>query len=405
MEIIQRTEQDILKSYKNWVFVFGRRKTGKSFLIKNFVKWDEYFFVKRDKTILREEGEAISYETFLNLIKRDLKENKTIVIDEFHRLGDDFLDFIHYSKKTGKLIIISSTLFLSKKLLGKKSPLLGLFSEMNVRIISLKDTLKAIRNVKLTKKEYVENAILLREPITISSFDKNKAARNVFSKVILSNLNTIPSLVGEIFLEEEKTLSAIYEGVLRAIATGKIVSTEIANYLFSRKLIDNNDASIVQQYLINLVNFGIIKRIQIYTKNKFIYKHASPLTNLFYYADEKYNISERDVTEGEVGRIVHEIMPRIVEDNIREFLAQKFALSEAIIESKDYDIDACLLKFNKPEVIAEIKWGKNISSDELRKAVSDLSRIKAKKKYLFVPDKQEISSKFGISIVDITDFV
>jgi len=405
MMIIVRKEKNVLKSHKDWVFVFGRRKTGKSFLVKNLSKWNEYFFVKRDKTILSEKEGDLSYETFLNILKRELKQNKIMVIDEFHRLGDDFFDFIHSLEKKGKMIIISSTLFLSKKLLKENSPLLGLFSEMPIRIISLEDTLKALSNIKLTKKEYVENSILLREPIIINSFESNKSARNIFSKIILAHLNTIPALIGEIFLEEEKTLSAVYEGILRAIANGKINSTEIANYLFSKKLITNNDASIVQQYLKNLISFGIIKRIEVYNRNKFIYKHISPLVRLFYYADEKYNISEKNVIEEEIYRIVQEIMPKIVEDNIREFLAQKMGLSEAIIETKDYDIDVCLLKFNKPDTIAEIKWKRIITNKEIRKIEENLNRIKAKKRYLFVQDKSKIKINSNIEIVDIKDFV
>jgi|GEM_PF-4433175 len=58
------------------------------------------------------------------------KSNKTIVIDEFHRLEDDFLDFLHSIGKGGKFILISSTLYLSKKILTEKSPLLGLVAEM-----------------------------------------------------------------------------------------------------------------------------------------------------------------------------------------------------------------------------------------------------------------------------------
>lgn len=405
MTIIVRKEKNILESYKDWVFVFGRRKTGKSFLVKNFINWDEYFFVKRDKTILSEKEGELSYDTLINILKRELNNNKTLVVDEFHRLGDDFLDFIHSLNKKGRLIVISSTLFLSKKLLEEKSPILGLFSELPLRIIDLDDTLKILKSIKLTKKELLENAILLREPITINSFDKNGRARNVFSKIILSKMNTVPALVGEIFLEEEKTLSSVYEGILRAIANGRIISTEITSYLFSKKLIVNNDASIVQQYLQNLLSFGIIKRIKVYNKNKYIYKLGSPLIKFFYYADEKYNISERDITNKEVERIAQEIMPKIVEDNIREFLALKFGLSEAIIETKDYDIDACLLRFNKPEAVVEIKWKEKINNNELLKIEGDLNKIQAKKRYLFVQDKSKVKSKLKVDIVDINDFI
>ena len=45
---------------------------------------------------------------------------------------------------------------------------------------------------------------------------------------------SIPAMIGEIFTEEERYISAIYEGILRAVASGNTVSTEISSYLFSR---------------------------------------------------------------------------------------------------------------------------------------------------------------------------
>ena len=85
---------------------------------------------------------------------------------------------------------------------------------------------------------------------------------------------------------------------------------------------------------------------------------------------------------------------------------EKFGLSEAVIETKDYDIDVCLLRFNKPEVVAEVKWKEKINKDEIRKAEADLNKIKARKRYLFVQDKQKISRvKSNIEIVDIKDFL
>ena len=406
MIILRNLEKTRLNETKGWIFVFGRRKTGKSFLVKNFIKWDDYFFIKRDRSILSEKEGNLGYDTFINVLKRDLNDNKSVVIDEFHRLGEDFLDILHSLEKKGKLIVISSTLFLAKRLLNKKSPILGLFSEMPIKIIRLEDTLNSLKKFNFAKKELIENAIVLREPITINYFDKNNKARKVFSKVILNTINTVPAFVGEIFSEEEKTISAIYEGVLRAISIGKINSTEIADYIFSKKLIANNDASIVQQYLKNLVDFGIIKKIKVYNRNKFIFKHISPLTQLFYYADERYNISEREVVEEEIERIVNEIMPKIIEDNIREFFALKFGLIESIIETKDYDVDACLLKFNKPEIAIEIKWKDKISDSEIEKIEETLFRVDCKKRLLFVPDKSKIKKekiRKNIDIIDVTD--
>ncbi len=129
--------------------------------------------------------------------------------------------------------------------------------------------------------------------------------------------------------------------------------------MFFKKLIKKEDASIIQPYLNNLTSFGLIKRIEVFNKRKFVYKLTSPLARIYYYADEKYNLSERKVSGKEILRIIDELMPRIVEDNVREFFAEKYGIRESIIEAKDFDVDGCLLKFKKPEIALEIKWGKN----------------------------------------------
>jgi hypothetical protein len=343
----------------------------------------------------------VTYETLIEILRRTLKPGKVVVIDEFHRLGEDFFDFLHYTKKEGKLILISSTIYLSKKLFSPRSALLGFFAEVPIGLISLKDCIRALSRSKLSKAQLLEIALTLREPIAIEYFDAKKTAKEILSEILLSSVKTIPALIGEIFIEEERSISAIYEGIIRAIATGKIVSSEISSYLFARKLIKKDDPSVIQQYLSNLVAFGIIDKIDMYKKARFVYKIASPLVKLFYYADEKYNISERKPNEAELQRIIDEIMPKLVEDNVREAFADKFGLKPAIVEAMDYDIDACLLKFKKPAVVLDVKWKEKLHKDDITKAEQNLSRIPAKP-FFFVQDKTQVYSK-TLHVVDVSD--
>lgn len=391
-----------IEETKKWQLVYGRRKTGKTFLINNFTKFDDYFFVKNDKGILTKENKQVSYDTFIEILKRGIEEDKIIVIDEFHRLGKDFFDFLHYSKKKGKVILISSTLFLSKKLLSDKSALMGLFAEVLVGLISLKDTLRALKNFNFPNKEMLELAILLREPIAIDYFSEKKHARDTIAKVILSSIKTIPALVGEIFTEEAREISAVYEGILRAVAIGKVNSGAISSYLFSKKLINKDDPSIIQQYLNNLISFGVLKRVEIFNKKRFAYGLVSPLSKIYYYADEKYNFSERKAFEIELASIIDEIMPKIVENTVREFFAEKHGLRECIVEEKSFEIDGCLLKFKKPEMLLEVKW-KDCKKEDIRNAEENLRKIEAREKFIFVPDKKNIKSEF--KVMDVSDLI
>lgn len=414
MVIVKRpNETRAIAAPKKWVLVYGRRKTGKTFIVENFIHYDEYFFVKHDRSMISKKNEtAVGYETFMEILKRALADGKTVVIDEFHRLGGDFFDFLHYTKKTGKLILVSSTLFLSKKMFSGRSALLGFFVEVPVSLIAIEDCLAALKGLGIDDtRTLMELALLMREPIAIDYLDNSgsggtkKPSATIFTDILIGSAKTIPALVGEIFVEEERSISAVYEGILRAIAAGHVVSSEISSYLFSRKLIAKDDPSVVQQHLSNLMAFGIIRRIGVFGKARFIYKHTSPLAKLFYYADEKYNLSERRPNEKEIGQIVDELLPGLVEDGVRELLANRFGLKEAVVEAKDFDIDACLLRMKKPEVVVEVKWKKSVGHDDIRKAEENLGKIAgAKKRLLFVRDKTGLTSE-KIDIVDISDFL
>jgi hypothetical protein len=111
----------------------------------------------------------------------------------------------------------------------------------------------------------------------------------------------------------------------------------------------------------------------------------------------------RDFTEAEAIRIVDEIMPRIVEDAIREELANKFGLTESVLEASDYDIDGLLLRFNKPEVLLEVKWGKRLSSSDITGIINSMKKFDTKRKFLFVRDKRgfEYLEDEGIKPIDV----
>ncbi len=402
--IIDREEVQKIKELKPWILVYGRRKTGKTFLVRNFVKHDEYFFVKRSGEIITND-KNISYETFKEIFKRAIDQNKTVVVDEFHRLNDDFFDYLHYIEKKGKVILISSTLFLSKKLVDSKTPLFGIFAEFQVDILKLKEVIKEVKKKRLSKKEIVELSILFREPLLIKYYSKDKTAREIFKQCIETTKYLVPALIGEIFIEEDRKLSKVYETILKSVAQGKIISSDISSYLFSNKLIQKDDPSTIQQYLTNLIHFGILKRIKIYNKKYFIYKHTSPLVYMYYYMEEKYNFSEKRTEELNIKQIIDEIYPLLVEDNIREFLANHFGLTESKIDGSDYDVDAYLLKFKKPEIAIEVKWKKSISKKEILRAEEILNKHESKRKILFVPNKNEVKFKTSLEVLDIFDFV
>ena len=403
MMIIPRTDlTHRIENSRKWVFIYGRRKTGKTYIVENTVKYDEFFFVNRNRSILdKKNNQIMNYETFTILFRRLLANNQTVVIDEFHRLGDEFLDILHSVQKRGKLILITSTLFLARKLLTTHSPIMGLFNEIMVDIIPLDETLKELCKFQIQKKDLLELSIFVREPLAIDYMDGLGPTQTI-SEILLGSLKAIPALVGEIFREEERSLTMVYNGILSAVATGNISSGKISSFLFSRRLIQKDDPSIIQTYLGNLIKIGVLKKIIIFNKNRFAYKISSPLIRLFFYAEEKFAISDRSVSGKEIEEILSILLPRIVEDNVREIISLHENLVETIIEDSDYDVAGYLLHFERPQIALEVKWGNKIK--DISKIENKLLTIIAEKRVLFVTDRTNLSSE-KISLMDVSDLL
>ncbi len=396
--IVYRKEVVKLKHIKKWCLIYGRRKTGKTFMVQHFLKPKKYFFINRDRSIYSQElNHTISYETLQALLS-EVDETALLVIYEFHRLVTEFLDFIQRIPKRGKIILISSTLMISKVFFHAKSPILGYFAEFPVSLIDLEDVLRALHphfSERLSAAKLIELAIIGREPWTIEYFSKNTTI-DIIKTILKHSLRTIPALIGEIFMEEERSLSQIYEGILRAVAANKRITTEISSHLYSRGLIKKDDPSSIQPYLHNLCQLGILKRIKDQLRNRFYYYHVSSLSELFYYADEKYAISERRVSESEWDRIISEKLPRIVEKELREALALKMGLEERIIQNTKFEVDGLLVKFKKPEIVLEIKWKNKLNHKDINNVVKNLEQVDCRKKILIT--KNEISPKAHASI-------
>jgi hypothetical protein len=334
-----------------------------------------------------------------------LNDGKTVVVDEFHRLGPEFTDHLQYRDKKGKLILISSTFHLAKDLVAKKSPLLGLFAEYQLGLIKLEDIARAIPR-STTGKHMTELAVLMSEPLVIDYYKDGMGSEELARIVLSTSKLLVPALVGETFNEEERTLTNVYAGILRAIACGKRISTEISSYLFSRKLIPKDNPGSVQPYLQNLIEIGLIKRIKVTNRKSFVYEHFSPLIEMYYYADEKHNLGEIELGESLFSAIYESVFPRIMERSIRSFLARKLGLIEAVAVERDYDIDGCLMRFKKCEVALEVKWKKDVRKEDVLRAQEVLAKVDSKRKLLFVPDKTMVKIRSeSLEIVDFSDFI
>ncbi len=400
MRIIpRRIDIERVEKAKPWRMIYGRRKTGKTFLIENFTDYDYFFFVNRDTTVLdKKTGEKYNYKEFLAIL-RALMGNR-IVIDEFHRLPEDFLDFLHSIGKKGELTLITSTLWLSKKLLSGRSPLLGLVYPVRIGFIDERDILLELSK-DLSGKELIETAVYLREPFLIPYY--KPPIRDFLASYLYEARLMVKELIGEIFDEERRELTNVYEGVMKAVADGRNVSTEISSLLFSRGLLAKDNPGVLQKYLNVLTEMGVLERVIVYGKKRFRYYHASPLIDLHYYLEEKYSYTEIDVSVDFIRKVIDAKIPFHVEQFFRNLLSKVLGLTHQRIEERDFDIDVALFEFKKIKLVGEVKWKNFVSRSEIRKIEDSLGKFKCRR-VLIVPDKNCVERKpEGIDVWDVED--
>jgi len=390
--IIRYTDEEKLKNTGLPMIIYGRRKTGKTFLVKRIFGGDNYLFVKRDRSIYWEsEDTVINYQEMMRLILRE--DDEIFIVDEFHRLPDEFLDFIHI-KNPKNLVLVTSTLWLAERMLSSSSPLLGLFSEYRMDIIDERDILRNLAPLIKDKKKLVEQAVYMREPILLRYFGSE------IYKVLPQLKLTIPALIGEIFLEEDKEFSARYEGVIRAIASGKRTLTEITQFLHSNSLIPKQDSSLIKPYLKILQSMGIIWRFPEFNVKRHRYFIPSPIIDTYYYLDEKYNFSERELHQ----KYFEERVPMHVEMFFRTLLAKIFNY-RIFLYQKPAEIDIVLGDFRKIKFVGEVKWKSSVDKKDIKKAEEKLAKFRARR-VLIVPDKSEISAETKeIEVWDIEDIL
>ncbi len=390
MRIIpRRIELGKVRNSGSWVMLYGRRKTGKTFLVEHFLEYDDYFFVNRDGTVFdRVSGEHFTHSEFVKLFPRILGDGCT-VIDEFHRLPESFLDVLHSHAGKGRVLLLTSTLWLAKRLLNRKSPLLGVVAPVKVGLIDEREILVEMSR-ELRGKDLVESAVYLREPLLIQPF--KPPIREFLATYMHSAGAMVGELVGEAFSEEERTMSEIYEAILRGISDGKHTSTELSSLLHSRGLISKDNPGVLQKYLTTLVNMGILDKRLVHGKRrkKFVYTHSSPLLDLHFYLEAKYSYTELETPVEFIKKVVDALIPRHVERFVESLLSEIFGLRPVKIEMPDFEIDIVLADFKKVEIAGEVKWKEHISGNELRKIEDRLSKFKCRK-IIVVPSEDSMS--------------
>ncbi len=364
--VIQREEAALGRKTKNNLLVYGRRKVGKTFLVKEFLEYDIYVLIKRGGGYHIEGGPLRtldSYHQFQELLSAWLAEGKCVAIDEFQRLPKDFLDILQTLPTKGRLILTGSSFRLVKEVISPKSPVLGLFSELKISLLQPLDIFNGLNRMMEPTLAF-ELSTYLRDPWLVQYLDDGKIS---LEDVLFFSREAIQSLTGEVFLEEERRLSMVYEGIIRSLARGHWKLAEVANLLYSRKVLDKPDPHLVRPYLLNMEDMDLITRTKIYGKKEFMYRIRSPIMELGFLLDERYDFFSQNMPSKVLRKELSNIIPRQVERFTGEFFAQVYGGRYEYFYSPQMDIDFIITRGKNTLACGEVKWGKmpNIADIDL----------------------------------------
>lgn len=348
--IIARTEASFIK--ENWTLLYGRRKTGKTYILNRFFGSDLYVLVAREGTIWVQgdiQRKMASPDEMADVVREYLLKGKKVIIDEFQRLPSDTMEWISSVHPSGQLVISGSSMGVVKRILGPRSPLLGKFSVIKLSTIEPPDLIREMpQDVPLDLAPY------LSDPWTIPFLEKGKIFEEM-RKMLSGTSYTVPALIGEIFHEEDRILSEIYQGILASIGAGRARAIDIAGLLYSKGLIKQESASQVSPYLNALKDMGIVESVRIYGKKREVVRFVSQMMTFYYYMESKYGL-ERGLPSYSESR---ENLSRVHSICMEHYLVKAYArkLEGYLGYSFDPEIDGIVVnRKGSPLAVIEVKW-------------------------------------------------
>lgn len=417
--------------------IYGRRRVGKTSLIKEFIKDKPAIYVQGieatkelnlnylTNAVLDFENpdrldRSFSYSDFRDIFSKaqDLankQEGKLIfVLDEFPYFAQSapeissVLQFAidHVFKEYDNIMLIlcgSSMSFMQHQVLGHQSPLYGRKTgQFKIRPFDIFDTKKMlplVKNEDLLAYYGITGGI----PQYLSFIDQTKSVEENINRLFLRN-NAILQDEPNVLLQEELRKPATYYSILVALAQGKTKPNEIY------QAIGLSSASSLSPYLSRLQELEMVERkspiLEKNTKNA-IYRISDTMFQFwFQYISGQQDKISLGRTSGLLARIMADLpnfLGPVFEKACREWawrqddlpfdpqeISSWWGYNPALKRQEEVDLVA--VSYDKKEaIIGECKWRK---AEKLSPQMLDTLRSRA----------ALLSSKFGITKIHLCFF-
>lgn len=264
------------------VFIYGRRRVGKTELLNEFRKNKSCVFLAAKESPAPIQLASFSQQMFgagapagayldsyrswddalTDIVQLPIPGKKLVIIDEFPYLAraDSSLPsalqhvWDHVLSKSNVMLVLcgSSMSFIEKEILSEKNPLYGRATALiKLRPLPYWDAARFFPNYS-AQEQVVAHAILGGIPHYILQFDPERCIEENVKACILRSGSALYS-EPEFLMRQEFRETAVYNSIIQAVALGATQLNEISQKTML-------DASRLSAYLRNLIEVGILER-------------------------------------------------------------------------------------------------------------------------------------------------
>ncbi len=426
-------EERYAKKGFEFFVLYGRRRIGKTELIKQFIKDKPHIYLLCDKSgternIHRLKTKIADYlnepriethnfeELFSYLAKKNQGARLVIVFDEFSYLVEKdntvpsqfqvIIDEILKNTNTFLILCGSSISMMEKGVLSSKSALYGRKTghiRLNTIPFSSFRNFFPSNNIEKNIEFY---AVLGGIPFYLEKFSDKKTTFNNIKEQIFDKKGYLYEEI-DFLLKEELREPDVYKSILTALAAGHTKVVEIAN-TSGIKVHD------IDKYLKVLIRLGFIKRENPITEVKSKKTTYSIDDNFFSFSflfsepfKSNLELGEIETVEEKLHQNFNTFVGRRFEKLIREEILQKLGIitpqkigrwwghyrDKMTDTRKDIEIDIVALNENTKELLlGECKWKDNVDGNQV------LKELKEKTKYFEYPHKYKNSEKYYLLV-------
>lgn len=410
-----------------FVVVYGRRRVGKTTLIKEFIKEKKAIFYpaidsnekqnlelfsnsimsalmgEETNTVFRDYQDALEF-----IYKRAKEERIVLVIDEYPYLANCYngissllASFIDHKFLESKLMIIlcgSSLSFMENQVLGYQSPLYGRrTAQMKILPFTFSECIKYYQNFDRQDLAVIYG-ITGGIPLYMSKMDDRQSVEENIKNNFFDTAAYLFEEPGNL-IKQECREPMQYNAIIQSIATG---SSKISEIVGASGLKDTSAAS---NYISKLISIGIVEKEFPYkmdTTKKTIYKLSDGMFQ-FWYRFVPANLSliaqgAKDLVYKRVERQIPAYMGFVFEDICKQYLWQENLKGNLPlifsdlgrwwgtdpVEKKSVEIDIIADNEDGQAILAECKWRNELTGESELKDLLDQSRLFHYKECWFV---------------------